>query len=341
MPRHYVIARLIDVSNSFMVYCSMIIWNAPMNLRFLRTFVVIADTKGFARAAARLNLTQSAASRQIQALEKELGVRLFDRINRRIKLTSEGEDLLVRSRRLLSDAESLGERARALKSGQTGVLRIGAAPQIIENLLADFLQQYRKRHAGIEVHLVEDQGGHLPARLEAGDMHVALLPDSDERFFRRPLFPMFMIAVMAKDHRLGRRVTLDIKDLIDEPLLRLGPGFASYAWFEAACRIERIQPRVLLESITPHTLMALARTGLGIALINSVVRVPRDKVSATVVLQNKLPIGRWTVAAWDRQRFLPPYAAQFVDELVRSCRRDYPGRELVRSAPALPRPSEK
>ena len=177
----------------------------PVNLRFLRTFVTIADSSGFARAAARLNLTQSAASRQIHALESELGVRLFDRIGRRIKLTSEGEDLLVRSRRLLSDAESLGERARALKSGQTGVLRVGAAPQIMENLLADFLQLYRKRHPGIEIHLVEDQGARLPARLEAGDMHVAILPDSDDRFFHQPLYPMLMVAVVPKNHRFARR----------------------------------------------------------------------------------------------------------------------------------------
>ena len=311
----------------------------PVNLRFLRTFVTIADSSGFARAASRLNLTQSAASRQIHALESELGVRLFDRIGRRIKLTSEGEDLLVRSRRLLSDAESLGERARALKSGQTGVLRVGAAPQIMENLLADFLQRYRKRHPGIEIHLVEDQGARLPARLEAGDMHVAILPDSDDRFFRQPLYPMLMVAVVPKDHRFARRAVLDVADLADEPLLRLGPGFASHAWFDAACRIEQIRPRVLLESITPHSLIALARTGFGIALINSVVRIPRERVRAAVIVHNGAPIGRWTVVAWSRQRFLPPYAEQFTEELIVHCRRDYPGRELVRRAPPLPRPN--
>src|SRR4051812_5378152 len=211
-----------------------------MNLRFLRTFVAIAENNGVARAAARLNLTQSAASRQIQTLEGELGIRLFDRVGRSVKLTSQGEDLLVRSRRLLSDAESLGERARALKSGHTGVLRVGAAPQIMENLLADFLQRYRKRHPGIEVHLVEDQGARLPARLEAGDMHLAILPDSDDRFSRHLLYPMLMIAVVPKDHRFARRVVLDVAELEDEPLLRLGPGFASHAWFDTACRIESI-----------------------------------------------------------------------------------------------------
>jgi len=312
-----------------------------MNLRFLHTFVTIADAGGFARGASRLHVTQSAASRQIHALERELGVQLFDRVGRRIKLTSEGEDLLARSRRLLLDAESLGERARALKSGQTGILRIGAAPQIMENLLADFLQRYRTRHPGIQIHLVEDQGARLPARLEAGDVHVALLPDSDDRFFRQPLYPMLMIAVVPNGHRFARRAVLDVTDLAGEPLLRLGAGFASHAWFDAACRIAQIRPDVLLESITPHSLISLARTGFGIALINSVVRIPRESVRAAVILHNKAPIGRWTVAAWSRQRFLPPYAEQFTAELTAYCRRRYPGQDLVRKAPPLPRPDER
>ena len=96
-----------------------------MNFHHLRTFVIVADAGGFARASSRLNLTQPAASRQILALEAELGVALFDRIGRRIQLTAEGEDLLRRCRRLLEDAASLGERAHALKAGNTGTLRVG------------------------------------------------------------------------------------------------------------------------------------------------------------------------------------------------------------------------
>ena len=86
-----------------------------MNFKHLRSFVTIADAGGFARAANRLNLSQPALSRQIRALEIDLSVRLFDRIGRRVQLTSEGEDLLRRSRRLLAEADSLGERARMLK----------------------------------------------------------------------------------------------------------------------------------------------------------------------------------------------------------------------------------
>jgi LysR family cyn operon transcriptional activator len=86
------------------------------------------DAGGIHRAAARLNLSQPAASRQIVALETELGVPLFDRIGRRIQLTSEGEDLLRRSRKLLADAAMLADRAGALKKGESGILRVGATP---------------------------------------------------------------------------------------------------------------------------------------------------------------------------------------------------------------------
>ena len=167
-----------------------------MNLRFLRTFVAIADNAGFARAATRLNLTQSAASRQIHALEDELGVRLFARIGRGARLTAEGEDLLVRSRRLLSDAEALAERASALKLGDIGVLRVGATPQAIESLLAEFLRRYRKRHPGVEVPLVEDGGARLPARLESGDLQIAIMPAGENRFNAWLFCPMYVFAVL-------------------------------------------------------------------------------------------------------------------------------------------------
>ena len=120
-----------------------------MNLRHLRAFATIVDVGGVARAALRLHLSQPALSRQIHALEADLGVPLFDRVGRRVQLTSQGEDLLRRSRRLLAEADSLGERARALKSGETGILRVAATPQVIENLLAPFLIHYRRRHPGV------------------------------------------------------------------------------------------------------------------------------------------------------------------------------------------------
>jgi DNA-binding transcriptional LysR family regulator len=80
----------------------------------------------------------------------------------------------------------------------------------------------------------------------------------------------------------------------------------------------------------------LAREGYGVAVVPSTALVPREGVRAAPLVQRGVAIGRWLTAAWDPQRFLAPYAEQFVDELVAYCRRNYPGREFIRRAPPLP-----
>src|SRR5258705_745355 len=243
-------------------------YQRDMNLRYLRAFATIADADGFGRAAARLNLSQPALSRPIHALESELGVPLFDRIGRRVQLTSEGEDLLRRSRRLLAEADALGERARSLKAGETGILRVGATPHVIENLLADFLTRYRRRHPGVEVHLVEDGGVRLHTRLERGDVHLTMTTAiGGTRFRGRLLYPMHLLAGLSPKQRLGRRAVLEIAELADQPLLLLQRGFGSREWFDAAFGNAHIPPRVLLASSAPHTLAALAATNYRIAIL--------------------------------------------------------------------------
>ena len=310
-----------------------------MNLRHLRTFVSIADAGGISRARAGLNLSQPAASRQLLALEAELGVRLFDRIGRRIRLSSEGEDLLRQSRRLLMDADSLSARAHALKGGHTGILRVGATSMVIENTLSQFLRQYHLQHPGIEVHFVEDGGVRLLNRLERGDVHLALVVP-DDRFRSRLLYPVYDLAVLLKQHPLSRHRTIDVAALAEEPLLLLHRSFGSREWFDAACSVAHIRPRVLLESAAPHTVVALSEAGYGIAVVPSTVLIP-SSVRAAPLVQRAAAIGRWLTIAWDPQRLLPAYAERFADELVVYCKRAYPGHEFARRAPPLPRPSAR
>jgi LysR family cyn operon transcriptional activator len=124
-----------------------------MELRHLRYFVAVADAGNVSRAAQRLHITQPALTRQIQDLEHEFACRLFDRIGRRIVLTRDGEEILERTRRLVADAEALGERARALAGGKAGVLRIGATPQFIEAAMPELLTRYALTYPGIDVQL--------------------------------------------------------------------------------------------------------------------------------------------------------------------------------------------
>ena len=218
------------------------------------------------------------------------------------------------------------------------MLRLGATPQVIETLLAGLLSRYRKHHSGVEVHLVEDGGARLPTRLERGDVDLAIMPAGEDRFRARLLYPMHVLAVLPQRHRLSRFEALDVMDLADEPLLRLTSNFASHRWFEAACQLAHVRPRVLLESGASQTLIALAQAGHGIAVVPSPVRIPRAGVRVAAVVHRGVPIGQWTAAAWDPQRFLPPYAEEFIEEMVAHCQSDYPGRGYVERAPELPKP---
>jgi DNA-binding transcriptional LysR family regulator len=311
-----------------------------MNLGHLRTFAAIVDAGGIHRAAARLYLTQSAASRQIQALEAELGVLLFDRIGRRLYLTSEGEDLLRRSRRLLAEAQSLSERASALRKGDTGILRVGATPMVIENTLSGFLDHWRSRYPAVEVQLIEDGGVALPRRLDHGEVHFGIMAVEHTRFRFRLLYPVHGLAVVRPKHRFGRHHTIDVAELTDEPLMLLRGEYASRDWFETACKVARIQPRVLLESGSPHASIALAAIGYGVAVVPSTVVLPRERVRGIPLTQRGAAIGRWLRLVWEPQRFLAAYAETFANDLVDYCRRNYPGHEFGRRAPQLPRPRE-
>jgi DNA-binding transcriptional LysR family regulator len=310
-----------------------------MDLRHLRAFVTVVDAQGFARAAARLHLSQPALSRQIHALEQELGIPLFHRSGRGVRLTAQGQDLLVRSRRVLADADSVRERARTLKDGHAGVLRVGATPQMTEGLLAAFLASYRRRHPAVEIHLVEEGGASLPSRLERGEVDLAVIVAGDRRFEERLLRPpVYVLCVCAKAHRFARRAALDVVELAEIPLLLLRREFGSRLWFDAACQAANIRPHVLLESSAPHALIALARADYGVAVVPSSVLIAGGGVRIVPLRLRGVPICGWTAIAWDPRRFMPPYVEHFVTELSAHARGAFPNRDVTRRLPRVPAP---
>ena len=305
-----------------------------MELRHLRYFAAVAEAVSFSRAALRLRITQPALSRQIHDLERQLGVRLFDRIGRRIQLSAAGDDLLARCRRLLADADSIGERAQSLGRGETGILRIGATPQTLQSLLADFLTRYRRRRPAVEVRLTEDGGMRLLTLVERGELHVALgaMP-TDPGLTALRLFPYRVLAVMARSHPLGRRRLVELAELAQAPLMLLRRDFGSRVTFDVACRALGVRPQVVFESGEPHSLVALAEEGHGVAVVPSTVRLATWRVRAAPVVVEGVVLGDSVAVAWDARRFLPPYAQAFIDELAAHTRRTYPGRRFDRVAP--------
>ena len=307
-----------------------------MELRHLRYFVSVAEHGSVSRAARHIHVSQPALSRQIQDLEAELGIRLFDRVGRRIELTAEGEDLVRRSRDVLAQAESVRERARALAGGFVGVLRVGATAQSTQSILAGFLSRYRRLRPGIEVQLVEEGGVKLLDLVEQGAVHLAISAVlGGARLKSRRLFPIRVLAVVAPRHRWKRRRTIEVVELANEPLLLLRRDFGTRRLFDAACGIAQVRPRIVLESSDPHSLVALAEAGHGVAVVPSTVRLISQKVQVLAVVQKREPLGTWGAVVWDPRRSLPIHASTFIDQLSAYVRGAIPGRRLDRTAPPV------
>ena len=311
-----------------------------MELRHLRYFVSVAEAASVSKAAARVHISQPALSRQIHDLEAELGVRLFDRIGRRIQLTAHGEDLLAHSRDLLARAATIAERARALCGGKVGLLRIGATPQAMQSIVAGVLTRFLRRWPGIEIRLTEEGGVRLVDLVERGDLHVALtgVPIGGA-LESRALFPIRLLAVCSNRPRWSRRRVIELGEICaGEPLLLLRRDFGTRQMFDAACRIAHLEPRVLLESREPHSLVALAVAGHGVAVVPSTVLFASPRVKVLPLVQEGRSLGTWGGVIWDRRRSLPSYATAFIDELAVHVPRTFPGKRFDGIAPPVPPP---
>ncbi|MCC6890016.1 MAG: LysR family transcriptional regulator [Hyphomicrobiales bacterium] len=289
-----------------------------MDLRHARTFVTVAELGTVSKAALRLRIAQPALSRQIADFERELGLRLFDRVGRRLRMTSEGEQLLGDCRDLLDRAGAVGQRAQLLRRGDTGVLRVAASPQFIESVIAGFLDRYTQRFPDVRVRLFEAVGLDNLAMLERGDIHLGqnllqTVADDDPRFGRYPLAAVDLLAAGDRSQNLGHRNSMEIERLAPYPLLLLEGGFSVRRTFDAACRLAGFKPVIAFESRAPQTLLALARARYGVAIIPSTLQTdPRGLQIARLTYRGRT-VGEPLTLLWDRRRPLPRYAAAFCE----------------------------
>lgn len=259
-----------------------------MDLRHLRYFVCVAEEMHFGRAAQRLGISQPPLSQQIRALEDELGVQLFERTSRRVRLTEVGQLFEPEARQTLLQAERAGRIARYAQRGEVGTLALGVTasgpfvPQI-----ADTLYDFRQRYPDVELTLRElGRDEQIEAvrdrRLDLGIVRDFDTPALPPAMTSRCLSTEDMVLALRNDHPLARRAsTLAIDDLVDEPLVLYGgangAGFNEH--FVALCARRGFAPRVAHEALSLATLLGLVAAGFGPTIVaRSMTRLQLDAV---------------------------------------------------------------
>jgi DNA-binding transcriptional LysR family regulator len=242
-----------------------------IDLRQLRYFVTVAETLHFSRAAELLNVTQPPLSRQIAALEKELGVVLIERHSRRVRLTHAGERFLVDARAVLAGVDQACRNAKAAQAGDLGELMVGFMMHAAYSSVPALTRRMLDKHPGLKLHLRETLPPLLVAAVLDGrfDAGISFDPGSVRGLSSKVIHRETLCLAAPSGHRLATHDQVVPEDLRDEPLIMSST--------EAAPSLRRaitdyLMPNgedlpIRLETQLQQTVVSLVGEGIGIALV--------------------------------------------------------------------------
>ncbi len=292
---------------------------ANLTFKQLRYFEALARHGHFGRAAEDCAISQPALSMQIKALEDELGAELFERGGRQVRLTSFGEEVMLRSSGILRAVDELEDYARASRDGLAGRLRIGVIPTVAPYLLPTLIGDLTRLHGGLDLHLRETLTPKLVQELNEGrlDMAIVALPVSEPSLTEVALFTESFVLVRPREDE--GKPTPDREDLREMRLLLLEEGhcFRDQALSFCSTKPTAAQPRDLLDASSLTTLVRMVDAGLGVTLLPEMaVRTETRSVSVSVARFDDPQPSRTIGMVWRKTN---PLAKQFaqISEVVR------------------------
>ena len=249
-------------------------YDGRMQFQQLAYFVTVAETRHFTQAAQLMQVAQPSLSQQVQALERDVGAKLFHRIRGNVTLTEAGETLLPIARRILAETETAYQAVRELDELGRGRVRLGATPSLCTGLLPTMLATFRADYPGIELVLRESGSRDLQTELSEGTLDLAIVTDSrpheDPRLSSAPLLAEELVLISAKDAPpTGAR--MPIRALKDHPLVMFRRGYDLRDATLAACRAEGFEPTFAIEGGEMDAVLEFVRAGMGSAVVPSTV----------------------------------------------------------------------
>ncbi|HKV56423.1 MAG TPA: LysR family transcriptional regulator, partial [Candidatus Binataceae bacterium] len=287
-----------------------------LDIRLLRTFRAVADTRSFTAAAKKLKLTQSSVSQQIIALERELGVQLLRRSNKFVGLTTAGEIFLQCARQMIDNLD----RVRAMLADQSktasGHLSIGAPALFCHSLFPVVLGAFHSRFPGIALSVLTADPDSMAARLAHRELDLALLPfpAKQHSLGMVPLGRDELVAIVAPSHALARQDRLDANQLRGQPLIVPNPGNKLWAAWDTFLLEAGVFPEIVVETDDLDLAKRLAIEGHGLTI------APRWSVLAEVARGELRTIALGAVGGGVRRfgllRFLPHAGIGGADHLL-------------------------
>jgi DNA-binding transcriptional LysR family regulator len=290
-----------------------------VTLQQLAYFLAVADVRSFTRAAESIGVAQPTLSRQLQALEKELGAPLVDRGGRDGPvLTPAGEAVLPLARRMLSDMDSARSVVAEIVGLRSGRVRVGATPSLCIGVLADVLRVFHEQHPDVRLELVESGSQPLVRSLARGELDVALVivPPAgiDPALDTTPLLrERLSVASPASERAPSSRGSMGVRELARRSLVVPREGYDLREATLQAFAQAGVEPRFAVQGGEMDAVLRLVEAGTGVAVVPDQVFAGRPRLRRTVLTP---PLYR-TVALARRADLAPTHAVRaFRDTLL-------------------------
>lgn len=289
-----------------------------MNLEQLRSFVEVADVANFTRAAERLHLAQPSLSRQISALEHDLGAELFHRARGGSTLTTAGQSLLPLARRMLADADTVRRELAELSGLQRGSVRLGATPSLSVGLVVEALSAFHAAHPAIGLHLSEQGSRRLLEELAGGELDLALItttnPTATERLTVTPLLVEELVLVSARSRpAVTTRRTIELDQVARLPQIAFRSTYDLRSATDAAYASASLTPDIVLEGAEMDAVLRFVERGVGVAIVPAMVVLDRPGLRSVRLSEPRLTR---TISLARPADFEPSAAARVLERTI-------------------------
>ena len=287
-----------------------------VNLKLLRTFFLVNKHASFRLAAEKSFRSPSAISAQIRQLEEQLGVALFHRTTRSVRLTDEGQQLMEFTLRANREIEEGLRKIRESADIRRGRVALSCSPTIAETRLAVVLAAFEKEYPGIEVYVREITSAALFESVRKREVDFGIGPRIDtEEFEFETILEDPLYALVPRKYAVATRETITLAALTKMPLLVLNSATALRSMIEATMLERHLSFTTKYEFTQAQTLISMAEAGLGAAILPRVALPARMSASVRTLRITHPPMVRQVAVITSRGQHLSPAAARLVDLL--------------------------
>ena len=285
-----------------------------MEIRQIKFLIAIAEAGSFSTAAENLYISQSSLSKQIIALESELGVQLLDRSKRQISFTAVGTTFLKHARKINNDFEAMMADLNEYIL-VPNALDIVAIPVIAQYGITSCIAQFRNSFPSIQFHLEEKEASVILPAIENHQFELAFVRDNyvdacDYDF--QEICSDNLVGVVAKSHHLAKKKKISLKEMAAENFILYDQGTLVYELSIQACRSAGFVPKISHTSSHTESIIGLVASRFGVALMMSkVIQFEKRKDIAIIPLEEKIQSN--IVIAWQKHKRLSKSAKVFID----------------------------